>query len=126
MSDDNEDAYGFNQAFEAAKAEGRKEGEREGYERGRKDAASIMSHEEAVGRIEVAAELAGDPDISFERGVSLLGKMPKGSRSNFAEMMQGRSPNVGANQETSLISDDREARVQQLRSAGTAASKARR
>ena len=123
---DNEDAYGFNQAFEAAKEEGRREGDEVGYARGRADAAQIMGDPEASGRVEAAAELAGDPGITVERSISLLSKMPKG-RETFADMMRGRNPDVGPDSDPQNDADqDRDKRIKQLRAAGAAASKSRR
>jgi len=121
-------AQDLDEAFKAARAEGVREGDAAGYARGRAEAADIMGHDEAKGRIEAAAELAGDPAITVERAVSLMGKMPRDKGSDFASIMKASSPDVGPNVDPSESDrqKEREARTQQLRAAGAAASRARR
>lgn len=115
---------GMAEALEQAHANGMKEGRAEGYAQGRVDASAILGSEEASGRKEAAADLAGDPAISPERALSLLGKMPKAEAKGeaFAKLMEGRAPDVGNGEPEQSEHDAKAARLAELKQIASNAS----
>jgi signal peptide peptidase SppA len=91
----------------------------EGYRAGRSDAAAIVSCEAATGRQAMAAELAGDADISKDKAIALLGKAPIAAAAapapQLSSLMQEHGTKVGAGGGNDDQAKARADRVSELR-----------
>lgn len=109
-----------------AHAAGVEAARKDGYKAGRTDAGKIVAGDAAKGRASLAAELAGDADISPDRAAAILAKTPEEKGSVLGRMMQGNSPKTGADATGSGAEADAQVqRKAELAAAGKAASGAR-
>jgi signal peptide peptidase SppA len=92
----------------------------EGYRAGRTDAAAIVSCEAATGRAAMAANLAGDADLSREKAIALLGTAPVAVAAapgpQLDKLMETHATRVGAGgADPASPADARAARAAELR-----------
>lgn len=94
---------GLDEALATARAEGaasaRAENEtavREAYKLGRGDAAAIMGHANAAGRMSAAAKIVGNHKLSVDEAAELLASLPEDGGSNFQQKLVAADPKVRA------------------------------
>ncbi|MGE0698093.1 MAG: S49 family peptidase [Hyphomicrobiaceae bacterium] len=66
------------------------------YERGRKDACAILSHEAAQGRLPQALIFAGNSKFAVDEATALLSVAPQASGSEFRQSLKANDPKVPA------------------------------